>query len=246
MLGGISFLMFVCYLTLRSIGKFHMGITDCKLTKYEGGALLAWYWQVNTGVLWETPVSTPLRPPQYPHALARDRIRTSAARDRRLTVRLRWHDLRWYAHIYGKGQEKIAKISFSVIFFWTRREPSSYRTWGNSRCAQSSVLIIFRCYFMYLFILSKLPVTTACDVRKFTGITLDLTRRSAVCRTVFTNCDVLLFVEPANNPVRLFQQNLQVSTICMLLRWQLGKWETSSHLFPVVWSHPENTRHLQL
>ena len=116
MLGGTSCVMLVWYLTLLSTGKFHMGITDCKLTKYEAGALLTWYWQVNTGVIWEKPVSAPLCPPQYPDALAWDRIRTSAVRVWRLTVRLQWHGLWWYAHIYGKGQKKIAKISFNVFF----------------------------------------------------------------------------------------------------------------------------------
>ena len=76
---------------------------------------------------------------------------------------------------------------------------------------------------MYLFIRSVIPVTTSCDVRKFTAVTSDLTRRSAVCCTVFANCDIFLLVEPANNPVLLFQQSLQVLTVCMILRWQLGK-----------------------
>jgi hypothetical protein len=40
---------------------------------------------------------------------------------------------------------------------------------------------------------------------------------------VFANCDILLLVELANNPVILFQQSLQVLTVCMTLRWQLGK-----------------------
>jgi hypothetical protein len=139
-----------------------MGIADCKLTKYEGGALLEWYWQVKTGVLWETPVSTPLCPPQFPHALAWDSIRTSAVRGRRLTVRPQWHDLRQFAHIYGEGQEKMAKIAFGVIFCFGRDANRAITAlWATPAVrSHSSVLITFLCSFMYLFIRSTVPVST--------------------------------------------------------------------------------------
>ena len=145
--------MWVCYLTLLSIAKFCMGITDCILTKCEGGALLAWCWQVKTGALWETPVSTPLCPPQFPHALAWDSIRTSAMRGRRLTVRPQWHDLREYAHFYGEGQEKIAKIAFGVIFCFGRDANRALTAlWATPPMrSHSTVLILFLRLCIYLF-----------------------------------------------------------------------------------------------
>jgi hypothetical protein len=80
------------------------------------GAPVEWNLQSKTEVLGENPVRVPLRPPQIPYGLTRDRTRTSAVGGRRLTA---WAMARPISNLHAISTSCVIKWCLSNFNNWT-------------------------------------------------------------------------------------------------------------------------------